>query len=168
MATFRKLLYVPRFDTQSPQTDKESEYNGENNKHHKISKNLNGWAQDATPLLFSDVRSPEITPWFSRKVKANNLLRIYANMRSTVNLRASKGGKSLRAKRVTRECARGVQPHRGSSDTFGFPAIDAQTAEEMSRSQTKQDVLRTIKKMVEENRVIRQRLLTLRQQSRSK
>ncbi|KAL1246902.1 hypothetical protein QQF64_034738 [Cirrhinus molitorella] len=168
MATFRKLLYVPRFDTQSPQTDKESGYNGENNNNlHKLSKNMNGLTQDATPLLFSDVKSPEITPWFSRKVKANNLLRIYANMRSSVNLRPSKGGKSRRAKRVTREGPRRVQPRRASSDTFGFQP-DALEAEEMCRSQMKQDVLRTIKRMVEENRVIRERLLTLRQQSRSK
>ncbi|KAF4104645.1 uncharacterized protein si:ch211-277c7.7 [Onychostoma macrolepis] len=162
MAAFRKLLYVPRFDTQSPQTDKESGYNGENNKHHK----LNGLTQEATPLLFPDVTSPEITPCFSRKVKTNQLLRLYANMRSTVNLRASKGGKSRRAKRVT---YKGVeeQPKRASSDTFGFPPRDVE-ADEMYRSRTKQYVLRTIKRMVEENRVIRERLLTLRQQSRSK
>ncbi|XP_073676336.1 uncharacterized protein [Garra rufa] len=162
MATFRKLLYVPRFDTQSPQTDKDSVFKGESNKHHKLSKNMNGLTQDGTPLLFSDVKSPEITPWFSRKMKANNLLRIYANMRSSVNLRASKGGKSRRAKRFTREEA--------SPDAFGFQP-DTQEVEEvvgLARSRTKQEVLRTIKRMVEENRVIRERLLTLRQQSRSK
>lgn len=104
MATFRKLLYVPCFDTQSPQTDKESGYNGENNKHPK----LNGLTQE-TPLLFSDVTSPKITPRFSRKVKTNHILRLYANMISTVNLRASKGGKSRRAKRVTYEGV-GEQP----------------------------------------------------------
>ncbi|KTG05027.1 hypothetical protein cypCar_00019652 [Cyprinus carpio] len=162
MSTFRKLLYVPCFDTQSPQTDKESGYNGENNKHRR----LNGLTQEATPLLFLDVTSPEITPCFSRKVKTNHLLRLYANMRSTVNLRATKGGKSRRAKRVTYEGV-GEQPHRDSSDTFGFPARDVK-ADEMSRSRTKQEVLRTIKRMVEENRVIRERLLALRQQSRSK
>lgn len=106
MSTFRKLLYVPCFDTQSPQTDKESGYNGENNKHRR----LNGLTQEATPLLFLDVTSPEITPCFSRKVKTNHLLRLYANMRSTVNLRATKGGKSRRAKRVTYEGV-GEQPH---------------------------------------------------------
>ncbi|XP_059371425.1 uncharacterized protein si:ch211-277c7.7 [Carassius carassius] len=161
MAAFRKLLYVPRFDTQSPQTDKESLYNGENNKQHK----LNEFTQEATPLLFLDVTSPEITPCFSKTVKTNQLLRLYANLRSTVNLRGSKGGKLRRAKRVTYDEGVGEQSQGDSSDTFGFPPRDVK-ADEMSRSRTKQDVLRTIKRMVEENRVIRERLLALRQQSR--
>lgn len=105
MATFRKLLYVPCFDTQSPQTDKESGYNGENNKRLK----LYGLTQETTPLLFPDVTSPQITPCLSRKGKTNHILRLYANMISTVNLGASKGGKSRRAKRVTYDCVE--QPH---------------------------------------------------------
>lgn len=77
--------------------------------------------------------------------------------KSTVNLRAPEGGKSQRAKRDDRGGP--------SSDTFGFPPRDPQAAAE-EMSQTKQDVLSTIKKMLEENRVIRERLLTLRQLSK--
>ncbi|KAK9962937.1 hypothetical protein ABG768_006172 [Culter alburnus] len=159
MATYRKLLYTPSFSSQTPQTDKTSWCTGENNKH-KLSRNMSRLTEATpSPLLFT--KSPEITPRFLKNMKTNHLLRFYSNMRtsqkSTVNLRASEGGKIQRAER---------DAHRGpSSDTFGFPQRDAQ-AEKMS--QTKQDVLRTIKKMVEENRVIRERLLTLRQRSQSK
>ncbi|XP_043112863.1 uncharacterized protein si:ch211-277c7.7 [Puntigrus tetrazona] len=165
MAAFRKLLYAPRFDTQSPQTDKESVFNGEN-KHRK----LNELAQEATPLLFLDDTSPQITPYFSRSAKTNHLLRLYADMRSTVNLRASKGGKSRRAKRVTYE-GEGVQPRMWYGFTafrFHYHDLSCFARLRQSRSRTKQDVLRTIRRMVEENRVIRGRLLTLRQQSRCK
>ncbi|XP_051716390.1 uncharacterized protein si:ch211-277c7.7 [Ctenopharyngodon idella] len=160
MATYRKLLYTPSFSSQMSQTDKTSGRTGENSKH-KLCRNMNRLTEATpSPLLFT--KSPEITPRFLKKMKTNHLLRFYSNMRtsqkSTVNLRESEGGKLQRAERDAR---------RGpSSDTFGFPQRDAQAVEEMS--QTKQDVLRTIKKMVEENRVIRERLLTLRQLRQSK
>lgn len=77
---------------------------------------MNGFTQEVTPFL--GIKSPEITLYFSRKVKTNHLLRIYANMRtaqrSTVNLRALKGGKAKRAKRVARAGERGVQPNKTS------------------------------------------------------
>ncbi|XP_056106393.1 uncharacterized protein si:ch211-277c7.7 [Rhinichthys klamathensis goyatoka] len=165
MATYCKLLYTPSFSSQSPQIFKKPGFTGENSKHHKLSRNWNRLTQEATPSPLLHFKSPEITPCFSRKMKTNHLLRFYSNIRtyqkSTVNLRAPEGGKSQRAKRD----ARGGP----SSDTFGFPPRDPQAAAEeiVGLSQTKQDVLSTIKKMLEENRVIRERLLTLRQLSRS-
>ncbi|KAK7141571.1 hypothetical protein R3I93_015653 [Phoxinus phoxinus] len=164
MATYCRLLYTPSFSSQSPQLFKKPGFTGENGKHHKLSRNLNRLTQDATPSPLLHIKSPEITPCFSRKMKTNHLLRFYSNMRtyhkSTVNLRAPEGGKSQRAKRDAREGP--------SSDTFVFPPPrDPQAAAE-EKSQTKQDVLSTIKKMLEENRVIRERLLTLRQPSQSK
>ncbi|XP_039505167.1 uncharacterized protein si:ch211-277c7.7 [Pimephales promelas] len=164
MATYCKLLYTPSFSSQSPQIFKKPGFTGENSKHHKLSRNWNRLTQEAnvTPSPSLHFKSPEITPCFTRKMKTNQLLRFYSNIRtykkSTVNLRAPEGGKSQRAKR---------DPRGGpSSDTFGFPARDPDP-QAANLSQTKQDVLSTIKKMLEENRVIRERLLTL-QQSRSK
>ncbi|XP_077092016.1 uncharacterized protein LOC143744421 [Siphateles boraxobius] len=163
MATYCKFIYTPSFSSQSPQLFKKQGFTGENSKHHKLSRNLNRLTQDATPSPLLHIKSPEITPCFSRKMKINQLLRFYSNKRtyhkSTVNLRAPEGGKSQRPKR---------DAHGGpSSDTFEFqPRYHQAAAEELS--QTKQDVLSTIKKMLEENRVIRERLLTLRQLRGSK
>ncbi|XP_067312776.1 uncharacterized protein si:ch211-277c7.7 [Pseudorasbora parva] len=163
MATYRKLLYTPSFDSQPSQTDRKAGRTGENNKHHKLSRNINRFRfTQETPSSLFDIKSPEITPCFSRQKKTNYLLRFYTNMRtsqrSTVNLRAPEGGKS--------QCAKHATPGEPPSDTFEFPQRHAQSAEKMS--QTKQDVLSTIKKMLEENSVIRERLLALRQLSRSK
>ncbi|XP_056328925.1 uncharacterized protein si:ch211-277c7.7 [Danio aesculapii] len=157
MSTYRKLLYTPLFGSQSFQPDKKTGRNGEN----KLRKKKNTLTQEGTPLMFDT--SPEITPCFSRKVKIHHLLRVYSNVgmskkKSSVNLRESNGRKPpQRAKHSVRE---------PSSDDFAFPSRRTRTENKMAR--TKQDVLRTIKRMVEENRVIRVRLLTLRQMSRSK
>jgi len=105
MATYCKLLYTPSFSSQSPQIFKKPGFTGES-KHHKLRRNWNRLTQEATPSPSIHFKSPEITPCFTRKMKTNQLLRFYSNIRtykkSTVNLRAPEGGKSQRAKRDPR------------------------------------------------------------------
>ncbi|XP_052010746.1 uncharacterized protein si:ch211-277c7.7 [Xyrauchen texanus] len=100
-------------------------------------------------------KSPEITPCFPRKVKPKLLVRFYSSAKAAQEstFRASKGGKS--------QCAtEDVTQNTASSDVFGLPPRDTEVTE---MSQTAQDVLRTIKRMVEENKAIRERLSQLNQ-----
>lgn len=135
MATYGKLLYTPSFSSQSPQIFKKPGFTGENSKHHKLSWSLNRLTQEATPSPLLHIKSPEITPCFSRKMKTNHLLRFYSNIRtyqkSSVNLRAPEGGKSQRAKRDARGGACGPQPmqsfktHRFSYHSVVYSRINA-------------------------------------------
>ncbi|XP_051514035.1 uncharacterized protein si:ch211-277c7.7 [Myxocyprinus asiaticus] len=111
---------------------------------------------EATSFCTQDSKSPEITPCFPRKVKPKLLVRFYSSAKAAQEstFRAAKGGKSQRATEDV------TQNTGSSSDVFGLPPRDAQATE---MSQTAQDVVRTIKRMVEENKAIRERLSQLNQ-----
>ncbi|TRY81308.1 hypothetical protein DNTS_012138 [Danionella cerebrum] len=145
MSTFRKLLYTPHFSTQSTQMG--TPVNKKISRNQKLSKTK--VFHEATPLLF-DTQSSDLTPGFSKKVKINHILRFYSTTASPKLVDCEKS-----ARRANR-AAEGPATAR-----FGFSGRKTRTEDKMFRA--KQEVLRTIKRMVEENRTIRERLLTLRQ-----
>nr|XP_055033897.1 uncharacterized protein si:ch211-277c7.7 [Misgurnus anguillicaudatus] len=162
MATQGKSVYIPRFGSQSSQsqTDNKVTLSG---RICRLSKSMKRVTCVSSSLTVSNVKSPEITPCCSKIAKTNYLLRFYwsakANrktvQKSTDTPMTSNGEKS-----------QSVKDQGSSSDYFEFPPEDAQATDEKSR--IKQDVLRTIRRMIEENRVIRQRLLALSQMSQTK
>ncbi|XP_057206219.1 uncharacterized protein si:ch211-277c7.7 [Triplophysa rosa] len=163
MASHRKPRNIPRFGSQSSQTDNIVKHN---ERHCKLSKNMKNVTCESSLFALPGGKSPEVTSCYSRQVRTNYLLRFYCSVKankktarkSTETPMAADGGKSLPAKKLTR--SKGT-----SSDYFQFPSEDVKSTDE--RSRTKQDVLRTIKRMTEENKVIRERLLALSQMSQS-
>lgn len=216
MASHRKPLGVPRFGSQSSQTDNMKH----NQRRCKLSKNMKKVTCESSPFTLPGGKSPEVTPCYSRKVRTNYLLRFYCSVKtnrktarkSTDTLMAD-SGKSQTAEKLTQSKGENVQSIQSnkcrtvfhtivmfallftgtSSDYFEFPWEDVEATDEkvslvqygsfettlifiiktcciltcLFQSRTKQEVLRTIKKMTEENKVIRERLLVLSQMSQS-
>lgn len=167
MATPRKSVYIPRFGSQSSQSQTDNKVTP-SGRICRLSKSMKRVTCVSSSLTVSNVKSPEITPCCSKIAKTNYLLRFYwsskANRKpvekSTDTPMTSTGEKSQRVKDPDHS------KEESSSDYFEFPHENAQATDEKSR--IKQEVLKTIGRMIEENRVIRQRLLALSKMSQSK